>query len=61
MATEGGYQIEQWAEYSACWVAYNEKYDTLEQAWEALDVIYEEGGVSYSDYRIITMIGDVIG
>lgn len=61
MATEGSYQIQQWAEYSARWVTLDEKYDTVEQAWEALDVIYEESGQSYADYRIITLIGDVVG
>lgn len=61
MTTEGSYQIQQWSDYSARWTTLDEKYDNMEQAWEALDVLYEEGDQSYADYRIITLIGDIVG
>jgi hypothetical protein len=47
------WMIVVWAEFSARWVALDGNYATLEEAQAALQPIYEEGGQSLDDYRII--------
>lgn len=47
--------IEQWAEFSARWVRLYGEFEDILTAQAVLQDLYEMGGQSYDDYRIVEL------